>query len=301
MKKLSLKFSLLLLMILLLQTSSATTIFELHRIEVDIDERGNTLVKNMFFIDSRNVYSFFLPAFSPKNIYTYDEGGELNYSVSDGIYVDLRDQTEGYSFNVEYFSDMLTSKNASEWTFSYDFYKVGDFDRIEFILTLPINTRLHSFSEDGIIYSEDDYMNIEWEIPNYISSKKMEVKYTFKTSSNGIKKPVNQFLIYATILLLFLMIFLFLKKFKFKSKSRRDFSLGQKDLIHTLTENEKKIIEELLKSRKGLTQKKISLLTGIPKSTLSRILKKLEIRNFIEKRDYGNTKIVKLTEWFLNK
>ena len=273
-KRLFLSFCLLFLIISSLQTTAVSAVFEIHRVEINVDEKGDILVMNMFFIDSRNITSFFIPAFSPKDVKVYDEEGELNFSVSDDIYVDLRNQRQGYSFNIEYSSDVLTSKNASEWTFSYNFYRVGDFNRIEFILTLPSTIKLHSFSEGGIVYSEDDHINIEWKIPNDRLSKMMEVKYSFKTPSDKIKKPINQPFIYAVIILFFIIVFLSFKKFKFKPKFKREFSHGQKDLIFTLTENEKMIIEELFKSKKGLTQKKISLLTGIPKSTLSRTLKR---------------------------
>jgi uncharacterized membrane protein len=41
--------------------------------------------------------------------------------------------------------------------------------------------------------------------------------------------------------------------------------------------------------------------TGIPKSTLSRTLKSLERRNLIELRPIGNTNLVVIAEWMLEK
>lgn len=275
----------------------------IYSIEVNVNEKGGALVRDMFSIDSRNMSSFFLPSFSPKSIKAYDEKGALNYSVSNGIYVNLHSKDK-YSFTVEYSSDVLTSKNASEWTFHYDYYKVGNFNDIKYTLILPSNALLYSFFPEGTTYSENDHIHIVWDIPNEISSETIEAKYGFKPPPNEIKKSINQYpnvaVLSVSIVIILIIISLLFKKIKFKSKFKEDFSPGQKDLIHTLTENERKIIRELF-NKKELTQKKISLLTGIPKSTLSRTLKRLEMKNFIEVRDYGNTKIIKLTDWFLEK
>ena len=73
-------------------------------------------------------------------------------------------------------------------------------------------------------------------------------------------------------------------------------------LLKTLTANEEKIVHELFKHKKdGLTQKGLARETGIPKSTLSRTLKRLAVKSVVEIKDYGVTKKIRLTEWFLKK
>jgi len=56
-----------------------------------------------------------------------------------------------------------------------------------------------------------------------------------------------------------------------------------------------------LKSEKGLIHKKLKLITRIPKATLSRTLRKLEAKNFIEIKNLGGTNLISLTKWFLEK
>ena len=64
-------------------------------------------------------------------------------------------------------------------------------------------------------------------------------------------------------------------------------------LLKILKGNEKKVIEALMEYGE-MNQADMSARTGIPKSTLSRILQDLEDRNLIFRYDYGMSKMVKL-------
>lgn len=64
-------------------------------------------------------------------------------------------------------------------------------------------------------------------------------------------------------------------------------------LLKILKGNEKKVIEALMEYGE-MNQADLSARTGIPKSTLSRILQDLEDRSLIVRYDYGMSKMVKL-------
>ena len=66
-------------------------------------------------------------------------------------------------------------------------------------------------------------------------------------------------------------------------------------LLKILKGNEKKVIEALMEYGE-MNQADLSARTGIPKSTLSRILQDLEDRSLIVRYDYGMSKMVKL--WY---
>ncbi|RJS73889.1 winged helix-turn-helix transcriptional regulator [Methanophagales archaeon] len=66
-------------------------------------------------------------------------------------------------------------------------------------------------------------------------------------------------------------------------------------LLKILKGNEKKVIEALMEYGE-MNQADLSARTGIPKSTLSRILQDLEDRSLIFRYDYGMSKMVKLGE-----
>ena len=64
-------------------------------------------------------------------------------------------------------------------------------------------------------------------------------------------------------------------------------------LLKILKGNEKKVIEALIEYGE-MNQADLSARTGIPKSTLSRILQDLEDRSLIFRYNYGMSKMVKL-------
>lgn len=70
-------------------------------------------------------------------------------------------------------------------------------------------------------------------------------------------------------------------------------------LKNMFDENESKIIELLESSEGEITQAYIYKSTGIPKSSLSEIIKRLEKRNIIERTKEGRTNWIKLKNWVL--
>jgi len=79
------------------------------------------------------------------------------------------------------------------------------------------------------------------------------------------------------------------------TKSQFDaFSLGdQREMLKLLKGNERKIVEVLM-DHGEMNQTELSGRTGIPKSTLSRVLQGLEIRGLVYRYEEGMSKMVKL-------
>jgi uncharacterized membrane protein len=72
-------------------------------------------------------------------------------------------------------------------------------------------------------------------------------------------------------------------------------------ILRMLDENEKKIIKILEKSpEEEITQAYIYKTLGIPKASLSEIIKRLEQRNLIEKKKEGRVNWIKLKKWVFN-
>lgn len=67
-------------------------------------------------------------------------------------------------------------------------------------------------------------------------------------------------------------------------------------ILRMLHENERKVVEELIRED-NLTQATLCGRTGIPKSTMSRILAGLEHKGVVRRVGYGMSKKVMLTEW----
>jgi len=73
------------------------------------------------------------------------------------------------------------------------------------------------------------------------------------------------------------------------------------DIMRTLKDNEKKIVEYLIENKGKSTQAYIKNSLGIPKTTLARSLKMLEAKNVVSIECIGKMKKVDLTDWFLGK
>ncbi len=67
-----------------------------------------------------------------------------------------------------------------------------------------------------------------------------------------------------------------------------------KDIMHILTDNERKVVEILLREKKEVDQRSIVRETDYSKSKVSRILRNLENRGLIERSRKGRTNMVKV-------
>lgn len=94
-----------------------------------------------------------------------------------------------------------------------------------------------------------------------------------------------------------------LKKAK---EERQEISKRAKDILQTLNERQKKIVNYLLeheykgKKYEGI-QSNIRRETGIPRTSLARAIKTLQIKKILEVEKVGKAIKLKLTDWFLEK
>jgi len=74
-----------------------------------------------------------------------------------------------------------------------------------------------------------------------------------------------------------------------------------RDIMNTLNEREKKIVEFLLEQGNKSTQASIRNETSIPKTSLARAFQSLEAKKVVKVDTIGKLKKVELTDWFLGK
>ena len=74
-----------------------------------------------------------------------------------------------------------------------------------------------------------------------------------------------------------------------------------KDIMKILNDKERSIIDHLTESGNKSSQSNIRHSTGIPKTSLSRMLENLEHKNIITIEKIGKLKKIKLTDWFIGK
>jgi len=120
----------------------------------------------------------------------------------------------------------------------------------------------------------------------------IEIRLDKSAGSNSVLPIVLLLIFFAAIVFL-----LFWKARKPKNRPKKN--KRAEDLLKTFNEKEKKIVEILL-DKKELYQNRVVHETGIPKTSLTRILLGLEQKKVVEIAKIGKTKKIKLTKWFLN-
>ena len=160
-----------------------------------------------------------------------------------------------------------------------------------------------------------------------VGSMKVEIQQgqsediTIKLDKSAIGQETNYFLGILFVLLFFGIVFLVVrivfKRYKAlhekmgremlslqkhkKEEPKKGPSKRQEDILSTLSDREKKIVNHLLSHKNESSQSKIRHGTGIPKTSLTRIFQSLERKKVISIQKFGKLKKVKLTAWFLGK
>jgi regulatory protein YycI of two-component signal transduction system YycFG len=121
---------------------------------------------------------------------------------------------------------------------------------------------------------------------------------------------IDIFAVLAIVLaIIFLAVYLKKKPARISEKKevkKEGISKRSRDIMQTLNEKEKKIINYLIeheyKGKKHVgIQSVIRRETGIPRTSLARIIKSLQIKKIIEVEKIGKAIKIKLTDWFIGK
>ena len=86
-----------------------------------------------------------------------------------------------------------------------------------------------------------------------------------------------------------------------KEEEGHKLSSRTRDVMSTLGEKEKKVVDSVLGNGNKSTQAKIRNSTGIPKTSLARLFVSLEAKKIIKIERIGKLKKIELTDWFLGK
>ncbi|MFH1751642.1 MAG: helix-turn-helix domain-containing protein [archaeon] len=306
----------LILVFLLLFSFSVQALDSSVDVSITLNDKGGAIVKELFLIDSTELTEINLKVFNPENLIVFDSVGDMEFQLeNDSLTVVPRVLDESYSFSVNYYSDSLTSKDSETWLLEFSFILEPVIEKT-LTLSLPPNTNLTNYSPQGIVYSDGEKIRIDWTKETLKDYSEFKAEYFF-----GIIPPEKNnysILLFVAVLALVLLVIGFISVVVIKKLERTQFKrlakkveiealkdeLGlnqtQKDLMKTLSVNEELIVKELF-ANKALTQRKLLVLTGLPKSTLSRTIKSLQVKEFIKVKDHGLTNLISLNDWFLEK
>lgn len=301
-------------LIFLALTAQATTT-SLAVVKISLDEKGDASVRYNLIVDSRNGDIISIKVFDSKNLKVYDAQNQLEFTENSGtVAITPRSFAEKYSITIEYESSRFTTKQDGEWFFELSFLQENESTAFE--ITLPENSKLLSYEPNAIVFLENEKLKLEWNLEKQEQEITLKAKYSF-TGNSG--QPISiAFMAFGLVAIVAIGgAFYFLRRKNTKNpqpkpqivpqatlKENADnpndsASLNGKrdDMLKFLGENEAKVIKELLKED-NITQRSIMVKTGLPKSTLSRTIKKLEVKGLLKVNSIGNTNKLSLSEEF---
>jgi uncharacterized membrane protein len=244
-------------------------------------------------------------------------------SLLDMTFLNLAQYTYDNDTNQLYaVTDMLTSKSSGVWHFNFSaqgyysdyavtFFLPAGSEVIRFELSQGLNYQIQVMN-DSLVMTVEGYR---------IASPEIEIEYeqpletpTKTESESGSWLSLT---ILLGIVLISAIIIVFVGKMKRilppenketpqtesvpAPKTKEITPTGEmQKVIDTLSDNEKAIINLLLRKGGSVTQADIRYETGIPKSSLSGIINALKRKNIIKKREYGRTNVIELSDWFLS-
>lgn len=205
---------------------------------------------------------------------------------------------------VSYESAALTDKNGLDWTLWLSNLPAN---LNELRVILPANAQITGFEPVASISFEDPFLIIVWKSENQpISETRLQYSFSQKpqnTTDFGLLLGLG-----ITGLLITALLFFRTRVQPQKAPANTEpfaktmpkaglFSDGQLEVLKTLSQKEKNILEAVAKDD-GITQKMLLMRIGLSKATLSRTLKNLEQKQLVRLVQDGYSNRVFLTDWF---
>ena len=181
-----------------------------------------------------------------------------------------------------YKTNLLTEKSGENWKFSVNFKTETE---KSIVVAMPKETAIKSTIPSAKTES-GDFTKLTWENP-----EKIEIIYGFPIIS--LYEENNNLVIYAVIIFVLGSVLFYLYKNRKLKKSAR-----QEQLMQTLTENERKIVEILIGMENSVKRSFIQKKLGYAKSSLAATINNLERKKILEVDRTFSSHFIKITDWF---
>ncbi|MBD3388841.1 MAG: hypothetical protein GF416_07220 [Candidatus Altiarchaeales archaeon] len=290
-------------LIVLMILGSASS--ETGEYNIIVEENGNALV--LIGLEGEGVVDIPLPL-------------DVSYpQVFNAMYVESADGIEvslpgNESVTVAYQTSMITSKTGMEW--SLDMVLGGIYKAT---VALPKNALVKSAAPKAGHSETPESKNIVWD-----SADNIRVTYDFASAqvtpttmepttttlgattttvkATSTTQPVEEggsFTGYVMIGFAVLLVGVLLAAGAyFTFLKRRGPTDGMRKVMRTLSGNEYKIVDTLLKNRNGMRRSDLERTAGLSKSSLALALNSLERKNIVEVDRTYTTHYVEVTKWF---
>lgn len=317
------------LVIVLLLTTTANA-YTLNNINLIVDETGRVLVEEKLIVSvGEKEVNLTLPR-TYESLKVYERGISLDFRLEETdsgavLIVPISiDGSRSAELTVSYASSHFTSKKGGVWTLSFPARM--DPYRTIMKVTLPQNTTIIDWGPKTRFTPTSNGLFVYPENEDY--------SFTLNYSLGGTLAEESAAPPYYLIAVILLVVVIMVVAFHRRRVSSRessteivvsppvevlaettqamefdgDSSTGGPDdeskevrikdsVYQMLDDNEKKIVDVLLSHEDDITQAQICRETGIPKATLSDLMRNLEKHNVVERERDGRRNWVKLKKW----
>ncbi|MEA1925588.1 MAG: winged helix-turn-helix transcriptional regulator [Candidatus Altiarchaeota archaeon] len=271
-------------------------------ISLDIKENGFVDVEKTLTLSDETAGVFIsCPVDGLRLVGVNDE--ELVYTTENmggGVFVKFLGGA-GNQVRLYYSTDHLVGKNGSKWTVRYS-TSASQQNTLIYVY-FPPATRILPLSGD-LLFSPVENGLLLYPDSDVFSFR---IGYGLQQTDSTTLITLDEFYIVLGFLFLIVLALFFWMRSRGQSVDSEDALLADSGLVtgfrvmdsikNTLDENEGRIVEMLESSDDEITQAYIYKSTGIPKSTLSEIINRLERRNILKRRKEGRTNWLKLQKW----
>jgi len=252
-----------------------------------IRSKKNVLILFLFY----SILMLLLPPTQAFDLYA-----DLEITVDNAGFVNIEGNTNYPDLIVEN-SEKYTSKTQSLWTLNIT--KNVTFSDFIFSIILPEHTEIRSISSSGSTLISEESGNLV--IKGYGSNKSLSILIEYQT--NKILETVGTFGLDLFSLVLIVTIFVLIICFLFilligDKREKPMFSQKRNNApLHEhkgLNDRQKKIMKLLQESKIALTQTDIQRELQMPKASISRNIRSLELKGLIEKEQIGMSNLIRL-------
>ncbi|RLI88075.1 MAG: hypothetical protein DRO76_01405 [Candidatus Altiarchaeales archaeon] len=335
LKILSISFLLLLFSITVTSEENITQIsglesgiIQIDSVNMTIDQSGLVSVSEELIVQRGDRIAILIPVNVQGLIVSDSKGNEISYESTQKddkqlitFFLEKSNEKMGERVIIRYNTQQLTAKSGDIWNIEFSTTATPRHTIIK--IEFPSDTRIISMEPRDLYWTPVSDSEL-WVYPQI---KDFHFGFDYKigvpgpiiprstTTTTTTTLPAQVFdmdksIIGLAIILIFIIIallFIFQRK-----KSKKEEIVGEKikgepkkegstriktSIINMLDENEKKIVKMLEESEGEITQAYIYKSTGIPKSSLSDTMRRLEKRNIIERKKEGRTNWIRLKDW----
>jgi len=236
------------------------------------------------------VFFMFLLLFYLPSTHADDYYADVDINVDKSGFVTIDGYTNHPDLLVEN-TEVYTSKEKSFWLLNIT--KYGVFSDFTLTLTLPEGSSINYIKSSGHIKIEEYQGNLVIKGFGENINLSVVVQYQFEKNSEilGLENvDINMVLI---IIILVLIVLFFVIYFKGKDEKSIDKNKSS-DSLKGLNRRQKDIMKLLIESKIPMTQTEIQKELRIPKASVSRNIRHLEIKGLIEKEKMGMSNIIRL-------